>query len=421
MQPDVHIYIGRDAVEHLLTYCKSLPSTRFTLVSDTNTYSALGERIEAALAGAGLAITNVILQGDEVVADEKYLMQLLIQAPTGDQVFVGIGSGTITDITRYIAFRTRNTFISAPTAASVDGFLSIGAPLVVGGIKDTYKAQGPIAAFADLDTLVAAPHRLTAAGFGDVMGKTTALADWRLGQLLWDEPFDQTIDRRVRSAMANCFEAADDIASGTERGVRYLIEALVETGLCMLDMGDSRPASGSEHHCSHYWEMQLLKANRPAILHGVKVGYATSLIAQLYDKLRNLTQDEIRRLVQDARFSGHAAEIAEIRHAYGPAAEQVLRIQEPFLKMTEEEHDHLQQRIVENWPVIQEIAQTVLPSSTILDLLHQVGAPTDWKTLGLDEAMVEPALRYGHYLRNRFTVIKLCIMLGIDVRPDIPR
>ncbi len=420
MQPDVHIYIGRDAVEHLLTYCKSLSAACFTLVSDTNTYPALGERIEAALAGAGLSVTNVVLEGDEVVADEKYLMQLLIQAPPGDQVFVGIGSGTITDITRYIAFRTRNPFISTPTAASVDGFLSTGAPLVVGGVKETYKAQGPVAVFADLDILVSAPHRLTAAGFGDVIGKTTALADWRLGQLLWDEPFDHNIDRRVRSAMANCFEAVDDIARGSEEGVRYLIEGLIETGLCMLEMGDSRPASGSEHHCSHFWEMQLLKANKPAILHGAKVGYATSLIAQLYDKIRHLTQDDVKKLVEAAKFSGHAAEIAEIRDAYGPTAEQVLRIQKPFLKMTEAEHNRLQQRIVDNWQSIQEIAQTVLPSNTITDLLHQVGAATDWQSLGLDEAMVEPALLYGHYLRNRFTVIKLCIVLGIDVRPNIP-
>jgi hypothetical protein len=71
MHPDIDVYIGRDAVQRLLAYCKSRPSTRFTLVSDTNTYRALGERIETALAGAGLPITNVILEGDEVVADRK--------------------------------------------------------------------------------------------------------------------------------------------------------------------------------------------------------------------------------------------------------------------------------------------------------------------------------------------------------------
>jgi len=419
MSQDVHIYIGQDAVGHLVEYCRGLPTQRFTLVSDTNTYRALGERIEASLKQAGLPVINVVLEGDEVIADEKYLMQVLVQTPPGDQVFVAVGSGTITDITRYISFRTRNPFISTPSAASVDGFLSTGAPLVIRGVKDTYRAQGPLAVFADLPVLMAAPIELRAAGFADIIGKTTALADWRLGHLLWREPFNPEIERRVRHAMESCFEAVGDIANGSEQGIRDLIDGLIETGLCMLAVGDSRPASGSEHHCSHYWEMQLLKENKPAILHGAKVGYATTLIARLYDKVRNLTQDNVRRLVQDAKFPRHDMATNEIRHVYGAGAEQILKIQEPFLMMTEEEHHQLQQRIVENWQSIRDIADTVLPASTISELLNTVGAPTDWQSLGLEEHMIEPALLYGHYLRNRFTVVKLCKMLGLDVRQII--
>ena len=419
MPQDVPIYIGQDAVSHLAEFCQGLSGQRFTLVSDTNTYRALGERIEAALIQAGLPVVNIVLEGDEVIADEKYLVQTLVLAPPDDQVFVAIGSGTVTDIARYVSFRTRNPFISAPTAASVDGFVSTGAPLVVGGVKETYKAQGPIAVFADLQTLMDAPPELRAAGFGDVIGKTTSLADWQLGHLLWDEPFDAGIDQRVRHAMANCFEAVDDIARGSEQGIRYLIDGLIETGLCMLAVGDSRPASGSEHHCSHYWEMQLLKENKPAILHGAKVGYAATLIARLYDAIRNLTPEDVKQLVQNAPFPGHDTAINEIRHAYGAGAEQVLKIQEPFLTMSEAEYHQLQQRIVENWPTIRAIAETVLPASTVSDLLNSVGAPTDWQTLGLAEHMIKPALQYGHYLRNRFTVVKLCKMLGLDVRQII--
>lgn len=419
MTQDIPIYIGQDAVRHLAEYCKQLPPQPITLVSDTNTYRALGEQIEAALTQIGLPVVNIVLEGDEVIADEKYLVQVLVQTPPGDQVFVAVGSGTITDIARYVSFRTRNPFISTPTAASVDGFLSTGAPLVVNGIKDTYKAQGPLAVFADLPTLMAAPPELRAAGFGDIIGKTTALADWRLGHLLWGEPYDPEIEQRVRRAMASCFEAVDDIARGSEQGIRYLIDGLIETGLCMLAFGDSRPASGSEHHCSHYWEMQLLKENKPAILHGAKVGYAAMLIARLYDKVRALTQDDVRRLAENAPFPGHDAELDDIRRAYGSGAEVVRKIQEPFLALTEAEYRQLQQRIVENWPSIRTIADTVLPAPTVAELLNAVGAPTDWQTLGLEEHMVEPALRYGHYLRNRFTVVKLCKMLGIDTRPAV--
>lgn len=419
MSSDTPITMDRNAVDHLRVFCQTLPGARFTLVSDSNTYAALGRRIESVLKNAGLPITNIVLTGDEIIADEKYMMQTMIQAPPGDQVFVGIGSGTITDITRYVSFRTRNPFISAPTAASVDGFMSTVAPLVIGGVKETYPAQGPIAVFADLDTLTTAPRRLSAAGFGDVLGKTTALADWRLGQLLWDEPFDPEIERRVRHAMANCCEAVDDIAGGSEQGIRYLMDALIDTGVCMLEFGDSRPASGSEHHCSHFWEMRLLMANKPAILHGQKVGYAASLIAQLYDRIRGLSQDDVRELVQRAPFAGSAAAMEEIRRVYGAAADQILRIQGPFLNLTEAQYHSLQQRIVEQWPVIRGIAQTVLPSDAIIDLLERAGAPTDWRSLGLSEEMVEPGLLYGHYLRNRFTVVKLCQMIGIDVKSSV--
>jgi hypothetical protein len=54
------------------------------------------------------------------------------------------------------------------------------------------------------------------------------------------------------------------------------LEGLFETGLCMLDFGQTRPASGSEHHISHFWEMKLLLERRPAILHGAKVEVAQS-------------------------------------------------------------------------------------------------------------------------------------------------
>ena len=419
MSQNTPIYTGYDAVSRLVEYCSDSPVQQYTLVSDTNTYRALGEKLEDALKQAGLHVASIVLDGDEVIADEEYLMQVMIQAPPGEQVFIAVGSGTLTDIARYVSFRTGNTFISTPTAPSVDGFLSKGAPLVIRGVKDTHITHGPRALFADLQTLIDAPPELRAAGFGDVVGKITSLADWKLGQLLWDEPFDAEIERRVRRAMANCFESSDSIASGSENGIRTLFEGLIETGLCMLDLGNSRPASGSEHHCSHNWEMQLLAAGKPAILHGAKVGYATSLIAKLYEKIRSMTQDDARQLTIAARFAGHEPEIAEIRHAYGTGADQVIAIQQPFLSMTEDQYHQLQQRIIDNWPGIQAAADTVLPSSTIAELLDSVGAPTDWKTVGLEAEMIEPALTYGHYLRNRFTVLKLCKMLGIDVRQVI--
>ena len=40
-----------------------------------------------------------------------------------------------------------------------------------------------------------------------------------------------------------------------EKAVGALMEALVAVGIAMAYVGNSRPASGSEHHFSHYFEM----------------------------------------------------------------------------------------------------------------------------------------------------------------------
>ncbi len=415
-QSDPRIVIARDAVAQLVMFCAGMSGARFTVVSDTNTHRVLGARIEHALSAAGLPVIGIVLHGAEVIADERYLMRTLVQAPPEPQVFIAAGSGTITDIARYVSFRTGNPFISAPSAASVDGFVSLAAPLVIGGVKDTYTAQGPLAVFADLTTLAEAPRALTAAGFGDLIGKTTSLADWRLGHLLWNEPYDSAIEDRTRRAMNRCIDAAQDIASGSEDGIRLLLEGLIASGLCMRDFGDSRSASGAEHHLSHFWEMQLLKEGRPAIFHGAKVGVASALIARLYDQVRRLSQDGVRDLVQRASAPDPAHDRDEIRQVYGEGATQIERIQAPFLSLTAAQHNQLRQRVVERWADIQAIAHTVLPAETITSLLATVGGPTGWQSLGLERRMVEPGLLYGHYLRNRFTVLKLFRLLGLDTR-----
>ena len=55
--------------------------------------------------------------------------------------------------------------------------------------KKTVIAQTPIAVISDLPTLIHAPQPMIAAGFGDILGKAIALADWGLGHLVWDEPY----------------------------------------------------------------------------------------------------------------------------------------------------------------------------------------------------------------------------------------
>ena len=409
------IYVGTDAIPRLVQYCRAQGLDRFALIADANTCGALGERVQAALTRAGGEVTPIVLTGEEVAADEHYLVDVFVRAPLEPCTFLAVGSGTLTDIARFVAHRMGRDFISLPTAPSVDGFPSIGAPLVLAGVKRTILCRPPVAIFADLETLCRAPSRLIAAGFGDMVGKYTSVADWTLGSLLWDEPFDAEIAGRSRAALQSCIDHAEEIRAGGEAGVRDLMAGLVESGLCMLDFGATRPASGAEHHTAHYLEMKLLREGRPAIFHGAKVGVATVHVAELYARIRALSRREMLDRLEAATLPDRGREGATIAEGYGALAEEVSKDHGAFLDLTEAGFEQLKRRIADQWEAIQAIAAKVPPPQQVVAYLRQAGAPTTPETLGLQSGEIELAYRYGHYLRNRFTVVKLSRVLGLPL------
>lgn len=243
VRPEI-VTVDQDAAAHLVQFCRQGGFNRLLLVMDQNTRAAQGEAVEAALQAAGFDLVSVIFADEEVVADAAHVFEVLLAADNVPRTCIAIGSGTITDITRFVSHRTGVSFISMPTAPSVDGFASIGAPLIIDGVKETVICHAPVAIFADVDTLASAPHALIAAGFGDMLGKLTSIADWRIGRLLWDEPYDEAIAQRTLGAVQFCIDHVDSIGAASPDGVRALLEGLIESGYCMLDFGSSRPASG---------------------------------------------------------------------------------------------------------------------------------------------------------------------------------
>ena len=62
-------------------------------------------------------------------------------------------------------------------------------------------ARQPSVIIADSDILAAAPAHLKAAGFGDIIGKFTALVDWRVAHLTAHEYYCENIANLVREAL----------------------------------------------------------------------------------------------------------------------------------------------------------------------------------------------------------------------------
>ncbi len=407
------VVVAPEARTDLVEYCRRR-YTHCTVVSDERTWEVSGKVIAEALESAGVRVGTVLLSGDEVVADERFLTNGFVQASIDTDAFIAAGSGTITDITRFISHRMRRAFISAPTAASVDGYTSKGSPLVVRGVKKSIYSHAPEALFADSNVLRDAPHELTAAGFGDIIGKITSIADWRLGRLVWEEPYDEAIAERTLETVRQSVETRHGIGRGEEAGILTLMNALIESGLCMLDFGASRPASGAEHHISHFWEMQLLRYGKPGILHGAKVGVATVMVCRLYERVRSLDAAEVKRHLESTTPATFEEECSVIHSAYGALAGDVIEAHRPLLGLAGDVLDGIRERIVANWESIRTLADEVPSAETVRGYLRDAGAPTEPSEIGLSPELAQQGLLSGHFLRDRFTVAKLVRVLGLN-------
>ena len=69
----------------------------------------------------------------------------------------------------------------------MDGFVSDTAAPTVGNLKSGFPYNHPRTILGDTDILKDAPEVMILAGFGDIIGKYSALTDWKLSRIVNDE------------------------------------------------------------------------------------------------------------------------------------------------------------------------------------------------------------------------------------------
>lgn len=256
-----------------------------TVIYDENTYRAEGVVRPA-------ADCEIVLDPNGLHADEHGVAMVMDRLPEQTGVLIAIGSGTVHDITRYCAYLKKVPFVSCPTAASVDGYCSSVAAMTWEGAKKTLTAVAPVMVLADTNVIAKAPLYLARSGFGDMIGKYIALADWRMAHALTGEFYCERIAGIMEEATQAVLDSAAGIAAGDPAAYEKLIGGLLLSGIAMQMMGNSRPASGGEHHISHFIEMAPDGLGvRSDALHGEKVGVGTLLAAAEYHRLAALPDE----------------------------------------------------------------------------------------------------------------------------------
>jgi glycerol-1-phosphate dehydrogenase [NAD(P)+] len=373
---------------------------------DRNTWSVCGDDLMEGL--ASFDPVPFIFQRDDLHADEHALGSALAAAAFGPSFLVSAGSGTLTDITRYSALRAGLPFAAFATAASVDGFASSVTPLIVNGFKRTYPGKAPLAIFADPDVLAAAPRRMTAAGFGDVLAKTTALLDWRIAHETLDEDYCALIAALVDKAVQECIALAGALARQEPAAAGVLCDVLALTGIAMQLMGNSRPASGGDHHVSHLLEMRDIQAHRTGSLHGDKVGIGTLVGMTLYLRMFGDGGLPAQRPTMSARVWE-----AEVRRVYGPLADAAIA-GNPSEPPTGEAWENQKRRIglaMESfgYETVRGFRDLV-PAA--VHMITDMGGPVRPGQLGYSVQDAYDAIAFGKEVNPKFTMLRMAERYG---------
>ena len=386
-----YVYIEKGAISYLKEICKNYKN--ILIVADENTFGAAGEKTVAALSDK--QIKKVMFTGKKVLVPNEDAINTVTENLKDIDIIVGIGSGVIQDLCKYVSFYNNVPYLVVATAPSMDGYASDGAAMITDGMKVTYKAGLPRAIIADTSVLCNAPIDMIKAGYGDIIGKFSALNDWKLSQCVNGEYFCDYIYNLTMEQIDRTLKLASGILERNEESIKTLMEALVIIGVLMSFAGSSRPASGSEHHLSHFFEITGIIDNTEYFPHGIDVAYSTVITAEIREKL--LANKFPSKIFRDTR------EIYEtkIKSVYKQVADGCIELQDKVGNYANDRMNVYFEKETE----IRKILQEMPASKVICEMLSLVGLDIKEFYSLYGKEKIEKAILYAKDLKDRYTVL----------------
>ncbi len=333
--------------QEIKNFAIELKAKKVLVVFDVNTGVFANGVIEL-LTAVGKQVQTYCFNDKHLVPEINNLNELLDKVKDYDYL-LGVGSGTINDICKYASYKQELPYGIYATAPSMDGYVSSVSALYENGKKVTLPTTIPTDVLIQVNTLKKAPIEMIVAGAGDMVGKYTSLLDWKFAHLLNGEKYDEQIVKRMEKAVKICIDNAKELVNRNEQAVSSLIEGLILSGIEMQNAGNSRPASGCEHHLSHYLEMAAEKLNTHFAPHGVQVALGSIVGNLMY------------RFALEKKFKG------------------VELIEKDILSLPTVE-----------W---------------LISLYEHIGLPTKFSQIGVDNGLLAQTIQNAYTVRERFTVM----------------
>ena len=408
------IVVRSGALEELPVVVSHLDIGRTALViCDLNTYEAAGASAIDHLKSAGFQVRLCRFETREWVKPDEYAIgKVLLEIDGRIDFLLVVGSGCLTDLTRFVATRTGIPFVSVPTAPSMDGYASSGAPMTQDGYKRTLVCRNAQAIVADIDVMSRAPTAMIASGFADTLGKLTSRIDWKLSQIVTGEYYCDFFVDLIDSVVQRCVGDIDGLKARSPVAVATLTEGLVLSGIGMLLIGNSRPASGSEHSLSHYWEMKAALEQRPEYFHGTKVGVATAVMSSFMQKFFARDPGSIDPATLRKKKAPLADVEETLRSGLGPVASGIIEEVTRPEYLSWEAQEKQVEAISRNWREIQSLLPVVPTFERIAQIMRDLQAPFLPAQIDVDARYLRETILNAKEVRSRFTVLRAAETLG---------
>jgi glycerol-1-phosphate dehydrogenase [NAD(P)+] len=395
------------------------PGRPVVIVADENTYAIAAEQVVASLSLMRHPIREpLVFPGSPTLRpDTRHVASIRAHFEgMGEPVLpIAVGAGSINDLTKRAAHEGGLPYIAVATAASMDGYAASGAALIHNGVKRTFDCNAPVAVIADLNVLCSAPTAMTASGYGDLIGKVTAGADWILADALGVEPIVPDVWAMVQGPLPTMIADPARFLAREPTSIEQLFFGLIMTGLAIQISGSTRCASGSEHQFSHLWEMRGLEHDGELVSHGFKVGFGSIFSAALYERLlaHDWTAFDIEAAV--AKWPSLRQMEAEIKTMDDSPA-----LIDRVLEECRAKHitpDALRDRLTmlrDIWPGLKaRLEEQLMSAKSLRDHLEAGGCPTEPWQIGLTLQNVRASYAPTRRIRRRYTVYDLVCEMGV--------
>lgn len=388
-------------------------------VADETTWAAAGSSVLQSLADASLTEAGRIILPARPrpyadIASVRRVQEALGSSPGA--LPIAVGSGTINDLVKLAAAELETPYWAVGTAPSMDGYTAAGASISKDGFKQNMPCPAPYGVVMDIDILKTAPPVMWASGFGDMIGKISALADWRVADAIGVEPVDPWVWELAEQSTVDALSDPVGVGRQSAAALPSLTVGLLMSGLSIQAYNSSRPGSGAEHMFSHLWEMEHVGLDfDPPLSHGAKVGIGSVLVAAFYDEL-------LRRDLAGSRATSWPSledELARVNELHGDSPLRAVALSQ--LPKKHPDKEELARRLGQAravWPELRpELRSLMTPADEIRDALIHAGGLHHPHEIGLTQSRIKNDHLRLRSTRDRYTSFDLAHETG--VLPDI--